>query len=145
LLWPRFGQRSIRLVLAVAAIVTFAGGALALTIELKPDLQSPFIYSPVFVLVAIGTQGIGNGRTLYLSEVAGDHERPFCIAVSSALIGAIAVGMGAILGILANLQGVAWPILTMIGLNFGAALFAMTLGSPHAGAKEESRAPGMTS
>ncbi len=133
-IWPRFDPRALRLVLAVAAIVTFAGGALALTIEMKPDLQTPFIYAPVFVLVAIGTQGIGNGRNLYLSDAASDHERPFCIAVSSALIGLIAVAVGAVLGVLANLQGVAWPILTMLGLNIAAALFAMTLGLPHAGA-----------
>ena len=41
--WPRFDPRAIRLVLATAAIVTLAGGALALTIEMKPDLQTPFI------------------------------------------------------------------------------------------------------
>ncbi len=94
IIWPRFHPRAIRLVLAVAAIVTFVGGALALTIEMKPDWQTPFIYAPVFVLVAIGTLGIGTGRTLYLSEVATHHERPFCIAASNALIGIVAVGMG---------------------------------------------------
>jgi len=130
IIWPRFDPRAIRLVLAAAAIVTLAGGALALTIEMKPDLQTPFIYAPVFVLVAIGTQGISTGRTLFLADAATDTERPFCIAVSSAVIGLIAVAVGAVLGILANLQGVAWPILSMIGLNIGAALMAMTLRVP---------------
>jgi MFS family permease len=110
---------------------------------MKPDLQIPLIYSPVFVLVAIGTQGIGNGRTLYLTEVATDHERPFCLAVSSALIGAIAVAMGAILGVLAGLQGVAWPILTMMGLNIAAALLARTLGARHVKHEQERSAPGI--
>jgi hypothetical protein len=130
IIWPRFDPRAIRLVLAAAAIVTLAGGALALTIEMKPDLQTPFIYAPVFVLVAIGTQGISTGRTLFLADAATDTERPFCIAVSSAVIGLIAVVVGAVLGVLANLQGVAWPILSMIGLNIGAALMAMTLRVP---------------
>jgi hypothetical protein len=97
-IWPRFDPRAIRLVLATAAIVTLAGGALALTIEMKPDLQTPFIYAPVFVLVAIGTQGISTGRTLFLTDAAADTERPFCIAVSNAVTGLIAVAVGAALG-----------------------------------------------
>jgi hypothetical protein len=97
---------------------------------MKPDLQTPFIYAPVFVLVAIGTQGISTGRTLFLTDAAADTERPFCIAVSNAVTGLIAVAIGAVLGVLANLQGVAWPILSMMGLNIGAALVAMTLHVP---------------
>ncbi len=142
LIWPRFDPRAIRLVLATAAIVTLAGGALALTIEMKPDLQTPFIYAPVFVLVAIGTQGISTGRTLFLTDAAADTERPFCIAVSNAVTGLIAVAVGAALGVLANLQGVAWPILSMIGLNIGAALVAMTLRVPGKTPDEAGRSAG---
>jgi uncharacterized membrane protein len=120
-----------------------AGGALALTIEMKPDLQTPFIYAPVFVLVAIGTQGISTGRTLYLADAATNTERPFCIAVSNAVVGLIAVAVGAVLGVLANLQGVAWPILSMIGLNIGAALVAMTLRIPEKQFEAAGGSPGM--
>jgi len=143
IVWPRFDPRAIRLVLAAAAIVTLAGGALALTIEMKPDLQTPFIYAPVLVLVAIGTQGISTGRTLYLGDAATDAERPFCIAVSNAVVGLIAVAVGAVLGVLANLQGVAWPILSMIGLNIGAALVAMTLRIPEKPFEAAGGSPGM--
>ena len=39
--WPRIGEASIRLVLALAAVVTGLGGVLALAIELQPALQTP--------------------------------------------------------------------------------------------------------
>ncbi len=129
--WPRIGEASIRLVLALAAVVTCLGGVLALAIELQPALQTPRIYAFVFVLVAFGAQGILNGRTLYLVSVTSDTERPFCIAVSSVITGLVAVGLGGIAGAFAQLRGVAWPIGIMIVLNIAAVAYTTRLRDIH--------------
>ncbi|MEP0320444.1 MFS transporter [Bauldia litoralis] len=127
LVWPRIGARSIRLLLMLAAGVAAVGGVLALIIEFTPSLQSPEVYAIVFVLVGFGAQGILNGRTLYLVSVTRDIERPFCIASSSVITGVVAVGLGAVAGAFAQLQGVGWPIGIMIVLNIAAMIYTTKL------------------
>jgi MFS family permease len=126
-LWVKIGQRSLHLIMILAASLTCLGGLLAMAIELRFASQSILWYAIVFVLVSLGTQGVKNGRTLYLLESASDDERPFCIAVSNLIIGIVAIAFGGLLGALASFKGVAWPILALIVLNVLAAVYTLKL------------------
>ncbi len=100
---------------------------LAIAIELKLMSQSILCYAIVFVLVSLGAQGVKNGRTLYLLETASDKERPFCIAVANLMIGMVSMVFGALLGVLASLKGVGWPIFALTVLNVLAAIYTLRL------------------
>lgn len=126
-LWARLGQRSLHLILILAAGLTCIGGLVAIAIELRLISQSILCYAIVFVLVSLGAQGVKNGRTLYLLDAASDEERPFCIAVANLIIGMVAVTFGALLGALASFKGVAWPIFALIVLNVLAAAYTLKL------------------
>jgi len=126
-LWARLGQRSLHLILGLAAGLTCIGGLMAIAIELDLISQGILCYAIVFVLVSLGTQGVKNGRTLYLLDAASDEERPFCIAVANLIIGMVAIAFGALLGALASFKGVGWPILVLIVLNVLAAAYTLKL------------------
>jgi len=125
--WAKLGERSVHWILILAAGLTCIGGVLAIAIELQLMSQSILCYAIVFVLVSLGTQGVKNGRTLYLLEAASDKERPFCIAVANLIIGMVAMVFGALLGVLASLKGVAWPIFALMVLNVLAAIYTLRL------------------
>ena len=115
------------MILSLAAGLICVGGLMAIAIELGLILQSILCYAIVFVLVSLGTQGVKNGRTLYLLDAASDEDRPFCIAVANLIIGMVAIAFGALLGALASFKGVAWPILVPIVLNVLAAVYTLDL------------------
>ncbi|MGD9502138.1 MAG: hypothetical protein AB7V40_06590, partial [Methyloceanibacter sp.] len=133
IVWPKLGKGSIDRVLVLAAALTCIGGVLAVAIELSLLPQNVFCYAIVFVLVSLGAQGTKNGRTLYLLGMATDAERPFCIAVANVTIGLVAIAFGALLGVLASLQGVVWVILALILLNVLAAFYTSRLRAAPAG------------
>lgn len=126
-LWAKLGNHALEHVLLAAAAITAVGGLLAMVIELGFGGQSIILYAIVFVLVSIGAQGIKSGRTLYLIGNTTDEERPFCIAVANGIIGVVGIVLGAVLGALASLKGVTWPILALIVLNVLAALYTLRL------------------
>jgi len=126
-LWAKLGKRSLHLILGLAAGLTCIGGLVAIAIELGLISQSILCYAIVFVLVSLGTQGVKNGRTLYLLDAASDEDRPFCIAVANLIVGMVAIAFGALLGALASFKGVAWPISALIVLNIVAAVYTLKL------------------
>jgi len=126
-LWAKISKGSVEHVLILAAGITGIGGLLAMAIEIGFASQGIFLYAMVFVLVSIGAQGIKSGRTLYLIGNTTDDERPFCIAVANGVIGVIGIVFGALLGALASFKGVAWPISTLVVLNFLAAVYTFKL------------------
>lgn len=128
-LWGAVGKGSVDRILILAAGITCAGGLLAMAIELGFASQGIFLYAIVFVLVSLGAQGVKNGRTLYLINMASDEERPFCIAVANTTVGTVAIVFGALLGALASFKGVGWPIGALVVLNVLAVLYTLKL--PH--------------
>jgi MFS transporter len=129
--WPRIGKRSVSRIMVLAAGLTCLGGLMAIAIEFKLISQSILCYAVVFALVSLGAQGVKNGRTLYLLDMATDEERPYCIAVANVTIGIVAIGFGALLGALAGFKGVGWPIFALVVLNVLAALYTLKLrGNP---------------
>lgn len=126
-LWAWVGRRSVTRIMVLASSLACLAGLMALAIELGIMPQNIFCYAIVFVLVALGAQGVKNGRTLYAIGMAEENERPTCIAVANVTTGAVAIVVGALLGALAGLQGVAWPIGVLILLNVAAAVYTLRL------------------
>lgn len=126
-LWARIGRRSVARIMVLASFLACAAGLMALGIEFGAVPPTLFCYALVFVAIALGAQGVKNGRTLYLLGQAKEHERPYCIAVANVTTGVVAVALGAVLGALAGLKGVAWPIGTLIVLNIAAAIYTLRL------------------
>lgn len=126
-LWARVGRRSVARIMLLASLLACGAGLMALGIEFGAVPPTLFCYALVFVAVALAVQGVKNGRTLYLIGQAKEHERPYCIAVANVTTGLIAVALGAVLGALAGLKGVAWPIGALIVLNIAAALYTLRL------------------
>ena len=126
-LWARIGRDTIERIMALASFLACAAGLMALGIEYGAVPPTLFCYALVFVAIALAVQGAKNGRTLYLLDQAREHERPYCIAVANVTTGVVAVGLGAVLGALAGLKGVAWPIGALILLNIAAAIYTLRL------------------
>lgn len=129
-LWSRIG--SVALIMVLASGLAALAGIVALGIELGLMPPTIFCYTLVFASIALAAQGVKNGRTLYLIGKTTEDERPFCIAVANVTTGAVAIVVGAGLGALAGLQGVAWPIAVLIVLNLAAAAYTFRLPKPDA-------------
>lgn len=119
-LWSRIGKGSVGRIMVMASAIAALAGLMALGIELGVMPPTILCYAAVFVLVALATQGVKIGRTLYPISKTDEDERPFCIAVANVTTGAVAIVVGALLGALAGLQGVAWPIAVLVVLNVAA-------------------------
>ncbi|WP_108683007.1 hypothetical protein [Methyloceanibacter sp. wino2] len=126
-LWARIGRHSVERIMVLASFLACGAGLMALGIEFGAVPPTLFCYALVFVAIALGAQGVKNGRTLYLLGRAKEHERPYCIAVANVTTGVVAVALGALLGALAGLKGVAWPIGALIVLNIAAAVYTLRL------------------
>jgi MFS family permease len=126
-LWVRIGRGSVERVMVLASLLACAAGLMAMAIEVGLLPPTLFCYALVFAAIALGAQGVKNGRTLYLLGQAKEHERPYCIAVANVMTGVVAVAVGALLGVLAGLKGVAWPIGVLIVLNIAAAVYTLRL------------------
>ena len=136
-LWARIGQNAVTRIMVLASVIAALAGLMALGIELDLVPQNIICYAVVFALVAMAAQGVKNGRTLYLIGMAAEHERPSCIAVANVSTGMVAIVVGALLGALAGLQGVAWPIGVLILLNVAAAIYTLRLHKASGRTEEE--------
>jgi len=134
-IWPRIGKNSVHVILVSGACIAGLGGLLAMAIELGIAPQGVYVYAIVFVLFGLGAQATQGGRKLYLMNVTTDEQRPVCIAISNVISGVMSIVFGGILGALASLQGVAWPIVVLIVLNVVTAVFTFTLKNVHTPSK----------
>lgn len=127
IIWPRLGEKSLRLVMVLSSITTSVAGIVAILIATVPGWQSPFSHAAVFVLAGIGLEGIVNARAVYIVARTSDDERPACITVASVLTGLVGVLVAIAFSTLAHFTGAVWPVWVIVGLNIVAALFAMRL------------------
>ena len=123
--WRFFGGKDFWQAMLWGSAIAALGGGLAIAIESFPSLEGQASYAAVFFLVALATQGVKINRKLYMVERAPDSERPTFIAVANAVVGSLGVLLAFVLGSLAHLQDVSWPIFAIVALNllaFGCAL-----------------------
>ncbi len=135
-LWSWLVSKGFKLVFILGGLASMSAAILALIIEDVEDMQSVLVHAPVFLLAALGYQAVTQGRQVYLVNLAPEDERPFFISTSQTLLGALSIGVGALLGVLAHIQGPAWPLLVILAMNAIAVLYVFVL----APAEEETKA-----
>ncbi|PID80949.1 MFS transporter [bacterium DOLJORAL78_65_58] len=123
--WGTMADRSARLVMIRAAILTGALGIAAFAVtHLLPDLGRSFWLWPMFFFVlGVAHAGVRAGRKTYLLDLAGGVKRTDYVSVSNTLIAIVLLGMGAITGALSFLP----PEVIIAGLSvlgLGGALLA---------------------
>lgn len=117
LVWRRVSDFSVRLVLRLAATLACLAGLLAIATELVPEIQYPWAHGVVFFLIVTARQGSSNARTLYVVNLTNDWERPYFLAISSVLIGALATAVAFAFGALAHLHSAIWPVWCIVAVN----------------------------
>ena len=127
--WRWMSHRSLRAVMIIGSAIAACGGVLALSIGLLASGHTPLMYSGVFLLVALASQGTKNARKIYLVDLAPEAERPYFIAVANGVTGGLGVLVAFVFGSLAHLQHVVWPLFLIVALNLSACAYATRLRS----------------
>ncbi len=126
--WGRLGDRSSRLVMALAA----AGqGLLGVTVFVSLVLEPPFIeeaffWAAVMIVMTVLHAGVRLGRKIYLVDMATGETRAAYVALSNTIIGIAMLGAGFI-GLLGGWLGVHWLILLLALAALLAARYARRL------------------
>lgn len=124
--WGYFSDRSSRTVLALSGLLATLAGVLALVIGGVEALQSPIIYTSVFVILGIAEAGVRLGRKTYLVDAAPKDERPLYVAFSNTTIGVLAVA-GGLLGLIAQVFGIQVLVVVLLLLSLAGAAAAWAM------------------
>lgn len=127
ILWQRLSAKSDQSIMVVGAVLAAIGGVWAISIEFAGHQRPPALHAAVFFLVAIGAQGIISARKTYLLRLAPEDQRAYYVAAGNTLTGIVGVFFGFLLGTVAHLQGVVWPLLLIIGLNLLTSVYCWRL------------------
>lgn len=127
LVWRRVSDYSVPLVFRLAATMACLAGLLAIATELMPAIRYPWTHGVVFFLIVMAGRGSSNARTLYVVNLTDDRERPYFIAISSVLIGALATAVAFAFGALAHLHSAIWPVWCIVAANTAAFFYTWRL------------------
>jgi hypothetical protein len=125
-LWSRLlDNKGVRLVFILGGLATMSAAILALTIEYVDGLQFVLLHALVFLLATLGYQAVTQGRQVYLANMTTDEERPFLISIFHTLLAALSIGVAVLFGVLAQVNGEAWPLLAILAMNIVAVLYQL--------------------
>lgn len=127
MVWRRQANHSLRQTMAAATGVAALGGVCALAIDHWPEIRHPASYGIVFFLVALASQGVAVPRKVYLLAIAPKADSAYYVAVSNAINGALGMVFAFLMGALAHIQHVIWPIALLVGMSIVAGIYVMTL------------------
>ncbi|MDE0157167.1 MAG: hypothetical protein OXS28_16410 [Gammaproteobacteria bacterium] len=131
LIWPRLSQQSLKGVLNTSSALIAVAGVCAIIIDGVPFFHHEVNYAIIFFIAIIANQGISNGRKAYLIKAAPSSKAlAYHTATANAVINIIALPYALLLGMLAHLQHVFWPLYLLIGLNLTAILAVLMLLRP---------------
>jgi hypothetical protein len=126
-LWGRFSDRSSRLVMTTAALMAgLIGVGTWVLVRADAPLLTDLGFAVLFLLLGIAHAGVRLGRKVYLVDMADSQTRAAMVAVSNTVIG-IAMLAGGLIGVLGDLYGTAFVILTLGLTSIAAALYAYWL------------------
>jgi hypothetical protein len=126
-LWGRFSDRSSRLVMTTAALMAgLIGVGTWVLVRADAPLLTDLGFAVLFLLLGIAHAGVRLGRKVYLVDMADSQTRAAMVAVSNTVIG-IAMLAGGLIGVLGDLYGTAFVILTLGLASIAAALYAYWL------------------
>lgn len=127
-IWGRLGDRSSRLVMALAAGLAGVLGVAywALAVLDTTALDHGLVHAAAFLLLIVAHSGVRLGRKVYLVDMARQENRATLVAVSNTVIGA-AMLAGGLVGVLADRVGPAGVVLLLGLLSVAAAAYTWRL------------------
>ncbi|MBK1620193.1 MFS transporter [Lamprobacter modestohalophilus] len=126
-LWGRFSDRSARLVMVAAAALAGLLGILTWAlVQFSAPGPTGLGFAALFLVLGIAHAGVRLGRKVYLVDMANSETRASMVAVSNTVIG-VAMLAGGLIGLLGDLYGTAFVILTLGIASIAAALSALRL------------------
>ncbi|MCF7976626.1 MAG: MFS transporter [Chromatiaceae bacterium] len=126
-LWGRFSDRSARLVMVAAAALAGLLGILTWAlVQFGAPGPTGLGFAALFLVLGIAHAGVRLGRKVYLVDMANSETRASMVAVSNTVIG-VAMLAGGLIGLLGDLYGTAFVILTLGIASIAAALSALRL------------------
>ena len=126
--WGRLGDRSSRKVMIRASWASGMIGILTwLMVSIEAGLMHHMLtYAVLFLSVSVCHSGVRLGRKVYLVDMSTTENRSLYVAVSNTIIG-IAMLIGGLFGLLADLIDVSSVILLLGLLACGAGVYALRL------------------
>ncbi len=122
-LWGWMGDRSSRLVIAVAAAVAGLLGVTTWLIADTPLLEHAVSHAVIFLVLNFAHSGVRLGRKIYLVDLATEQNRAALVAVSNTIIGVAMLVVG-LVGVFADAVGIAELIFLLGVLSLIATAYA---------------------
>jgi hypothetical protein len=100
-------------------------GFVTLIIDQVAQLQVPYFHAATFTLLALGRNGVIQGRQMYISIHTPEDDRSIYISIGDALMSATGISIALFLGWAAQITNIFNPLLGLIALNMTAAVYAL--------------------
>ncbi|MEM9125082.1 MAG: hypothetical protein AAGB28_04840 [Pseudomonadota bacterium] len=127
MLWRSLVKRSIRHTIAAASIIACFSSLLAIGFDVFGLASNPWIYAFTIFFLSFGIGGVQEGRYLYLLSKSSETDRPYMVALGDAVSGIGGIIFAAVLGLLAQIQSVLFPLISLAVLNAISAYLALHL------------------
>ena len=127
LLWRKLVQRSIRYTIAGASAIASFSALIAIGFDLFGLAANPWVYAITIFFLSFGIGGVENGRYLYLLSMSSEKDRPYMVALGDVVAGSAGILFAAVLGLLAQQQGVLLSLAALALLNIISVYLALSL------------------
>jgi len=125
--WGGLADRAAHRAMIFGGLLAVVAAGWALGFGLLPtDAQRFYLFAPVFILNAIAYAGVRLGRKTWLVDYAPTEDRPLYVSLANTLVG-IAMLVGSLLGLLAQLIGTGGTVAVGVALLLGGVGFAASL------------------
>lgn len=126
--WGRFADRTSRMVMVTAALLTAATGiGVVLVDTLLPQLSGMAWFLPLaYFLLSVAHSGVRVGRKTYVVDLASGNQRTDYVAISNTVIGVLLLLVGSI-GALTAVIGTTGVIALLSVMGLGGALLGLSL------------------
>jgi Major Facilitator Superfamily len=131
-LWAYLSKRSNRTVVILGSFIAAASAMVALGLDFTHLAGNLWLYAIVIFMLAFGANGVSESSYLYLIEMSSESERPSLLALSDVAVGVLAVGVAAVLGIVAHFSNPTIPLMVLLVANILAGIYAIWLIEPGA-------------
>ncbi len=127
ILWRRVVRKSIRYTIAGASMIACLSALMAIGFDLFGLASNPWVYATTIFFLSFGIGGETEGRYLYLLSMSSDTNRPYMVALADAVAGIGGIIFAAVLGLVAQIQSVLFPLIVLAGLNAISVYLALSL------------------
>ena len=124
--WGRLSDRSSRMVLVLSGVAAAVALAAALLLDRTGTMQTVWTAPVVLFLLMLSYNGVRQGRSTHLVDMAQDGSRADYTAVSNTVIGIVLLGSG-LFGALASTSGPEWTLTLFAAMCLAGAALALSL------------------